>query len=179
MSAWACSSAAVRGFTMVEMIVVLILVGVLSASAVPLMSNATGMRDQAWHDAALSALRFARATAVSHRRVVCATFTNSSVSLTIALLRTSPSCAGTLLGPEGSAVFDSSRNASATTTLSYSDRDAGTSSSLGQAATLYFQPDGRVTSSFSGAMTTRNWAWTIVPSSAEAITLEGAAGYAY
>ncbi len=164
---------------MVEMIVVLILVGVLSATAVPLMSNATGMRDQAWHDAALSALRMARATAVSHRRVVCATFTNSSVSLTISLLRTSPSCTGTLLGPDGSAVFDASRNTSATTTLGYSDRDAGTTSSLGQAATVYFQPDGRATSNFSGVMTTRNWGWTIVPSGAETITLEGAAGYAY
>jgi MSHA pilin protein MshC len=164
---------------MLELIVAMTVVAVLSASLLPKFTNVDGLRDQAWRDGAISAMRHARSAAMSHRRVVCATFNNSSVSLTIALLRTSTSCAGTLMGPDGTATFARSRNTTATTPITYVVRDTATSSALGQTATVYFQPDGRVSNTFSGAMSVRNWGWTLAPTGASTITLEGTTGYAY
>ena len=67
------SSARCRGFTTIELVAVIVLMGVLAVVALPRMEGALAQRSDHWRDQVLAALRHAQATAQSHRRLVCAT----------------------------------------------------------------------------------------------------------
>ncbi len=67
---------------MVEMITVIVILGILAVVAIPRMSNAE-YRTQEFRDKVVSALRYAQKSAVSHRRMVCVTFTTTTVTLTM------------------------------------------------------------------------------------------------
>lgn len=125
-----------RGFTLPELVIVLVLLGVLAAVALPRLQGAVAMHETAWRDQVTAALRHARATAIGHRRLVCATVTSGSVQLAIAAAHGATTCTATLPGPDGHADWARSTTAVATTVT--------------PAGTLYFQPSGRVTSDGAG-----------------------------
>ncbi len=160
--------AGVRGFTMVELIVVMVIVSILAVTAVPALTGSVGMRDLAWHDATLGALRHARATALAHRRVVCVAFSGNTVSLTMASANPAVSCDATPATVDGSSVFASSGNSSATTIVKL----AG----VAYAGALHFQPDGRVTTNLAGTSTGQ---WTITMTAADVVVVDGVTGYAH
>ena len=92
-----------RGFTLIELIMVLVIIGVLAVFAVPRMFNANDFNARGFHDETLAYLRFAQKTAIAQRRTVCVSFTSTTVSLGLASAAATPSCAAaaTLTGPRG------------------------------------------------------------------------------
>lgn len=72
-----------RGFTLVELIIVIVLLGVLAVYAVPRMLNSNDFNARGFHDVTLAYLRYAQKTAIAQRRTVCASFTGNSVALQI------------------------------------------------------------------------------------------------
>jgi MSHA pilin protein MshC len=124
------------GFTLPELIGVMILVAVLAAVALPKFDAAISLRGDAWRDEVVSALRHAHQTAVSHRRLVCAVVGATTVTLTIAANNPASACTASLPGPDGGSA--------------YTTATGGTTASVSPAGTLYFQPSGRVTSDGAG-----------------------------
>lgn len=97
-------AANVRGFTLIELIMVIVILGVLAVFAAPRMFNNDAFNARGFHDETLAYLRYAQKTAVAQRRTVCVTFTTTtSLSLAIASAAATTSCAstGTLTGPKG------------------------------------------------------------------------------
>ncbi len=125
-----------RGFTLPELVTVLVLVGVLAAVAVPRLDAAFALRDAAWRDQVVAALRHARSTAMSHRRLVCASVATGEVRLSIATTHPASTCTVPVPGPDAHAAFARDTSAAAT--------------ALSPAGTIYFQPSGRVTGDGAG-----------------------------
>jgi MSHA pilin protein MshC len=149
-----------RGFTMAELIVVIVIIGILAVVAGPKISGVLGAQDDAWHDQAVAALRQAQKTAVASRRLVCAVVASGSVTLSIAGANPASTCTSTLTGLDGTANAASTRSTAAT--------------SVSPQATLYFQPNGQVSTDGAGAAVS-NFSVTIATEAT--INVVGATGY--
>lgn len=149
---------------MVELVMVIVILGILAVVALPRMSDSSAFRSAAFQDEVVAALRYAQKTAVSHRRLVCATFTTTTVTLTIAAANPSVACSATTLNaPDGNVAFARSLDpANVTTTI---------------VGPIYFQPSGIVTSTGDGTTGT-NFSAT-VSGMTSAITVVGATGLIY
>ena len=92
-----------RGFTLVELVMVLVVMGVLAAVAMPKILNISGFDARGFHDQSLAYLRYAQKTAVAQRRTVCVAFTTTSITLTMASASGVSNCStpATLVGPQG------------------------------------------------------------------------------
>ena len=87
MRVYKCSDkivAQLRGFTLVELIMVIVIVGVLAVAALPRFWDRQVFDSRGFYDETLSALRYAQKTAIAQRRNVCAAFTANTVTFTIA-----------------------------------------------------------------------------------------------
>ena len=72
-----------RGFTLIELVMVLVLLGVLAVYAAPKVLNTGDFSARGFHDETLGMLRYAQKTAIAHRRTVCVTPGATGVTLTI------------------------------------------------------------------------------------------------
>lgn len=123
-----------RGFTTVELVVVMVLIGVLAAIGVPALVGDNSFAAATFGDEVASSLRSAQKTAVARRRLVCATVDTSSVTLRMADRPGAAGC-GIALDADGAAT-----TASGVTATTH---------------TLYFQPNGLITPSPTGRETAR------------------------
>ena len=72
-----------RGFTLVELIMVIVILGVLAVYAAPRMFNTDDFKARGFHDETLSLLRYAQKTAIAQRRTVCVTLAATGVTMTV------------------------------------------------------------------------------------------------
>jgi MSHA pilin protein MshC len=114
-----------RGFTMVELILVMVLIGVLAAIGVPRLMGDNSVAAAAFGEEVAGALRTAQKTAVARRRLVCASVDATQVTLSMAA-RPGEGC---------SIALDADRYATTAGGVAASTR------------TLYFQPNGLITAS--------------------------------
>lgn len=93
--------AAQHGFTLVELIVTMLIVGILAVAVLPRFSGRQAFDSRGFYDEVIATLRYAQKAAIAKRRFVCVTLTSSSVSLRYGATGT---CAdGALLNPSGKA----------------------------------------------------------------------------
>lgn len=126
-----------RGFTLVELIAVVLLLAALSVVVLPRLGQSLSLRDAAWRDQVLAGLQQARSLAAGHRRLVCATVATGELRLAIAGTNPASSCNQNLAGADGDA--------------RWAHDASGLAVTVSPAGTLYFQPDGRITSDGAGA----------------------------
>ena len=125
-----------HGFTMVELIAVLLLVGVLAVVALPRLNGALALRSAGWRDQVKAGVLHARTLARGHRRLACLSLATGEIRLSLASANPASSCNFTVLGSNADP-----RWAVDTNNIVLSVSPAGT---------LYFQPDGRITSDGAG-----------------------------
>lgn len=69
-----------KGYTLVELVIVIIVVGILAATIMPRFANRADFDQAGFHDQAASALQYARKIAVASRRYVCITGNTTGLS---------------------------------------------------------------------------------------------------
>lgn len=91
-----------RGFTVVELIMVTVILGVVAAYAAPRLLNLSDFYARGFHDETLGYLRYAQKTAIAHRRTVCIAFSANTLTLTLAAHSSATTCTLPLNGSTGS-----------------------------------------------------------------------------
>lgn len=76
-------SPASAGFTFTELIVILLVIGILAAVAIAKLTNFNVIQQRSEYDKVVSAIQYARTTAIAQRRYVCVGITATAVSLTL------------------------------------------------------------------------------------------------
>lgn len=124
-----------HGFTMVELILVIVLIGVLAAVGIPRLMGEDFTKAVVFGDQVASTLRQAQKTAVARRRLVCVETTATTLRLRI---RTSPVRP---LATDGAAACNA-----ALAGVSDGDWDSADArvTMANAPATLFFHPDGTI-----------------------------------
>lgn len=155
------------GFTLIELIATLIVIGILAVIVTPRFFGTHGFEERGFHDETIAALRYAQKAAIAQHRLTCVTFTAKTVSVRIASTNP-PATAGTcdtdLQGADGKTPF--LVDATADTKYRNADVKFANSATL---PSLTFDPLGRS----NAAATLQVYGHT------SAITIEAETGYVH
>lgn len=150
------------GFTLIELVMVIVMLGVLAIYAAPRMFNSGDFYARGFHDETLAFLRYAQKTAIAQRRTVCVAFTTNSATLNMASAAATTTCNTALQGPKG----DSPATITARTGVTYSSTPTD----------FNFDGLGQPITSLGVAMAKQ----TIqVSNAAKSITVQAATGYVH
>jgi MSHA pilin protein MshC len=81
-----------RGFTLIELITVMMIVGVMAVAVMPRFFDRSGFDARGFFDETQALLRYAQKSAVAQRRTVCVSVGSSGVTLRIASAANSNAC---------------------------------------------------------------------------------------
>lgn len=121
------------GFTLVELVIVIVLVGVLAVVALPRFSGKHGFEERGFRDQVVAGLRHAQKAAIGSRRMVRADFSAASVQFSIRACANGSACT-----PEYVALL-----MPGSSTASITAAAARSSDFLSYPASVVFEPSGR------------------------------------
>jgi MSHA pilin protein MshC len=110
------------GFTLVELLMVMVLVGIMASVALPNLSNVMATQSPGYRDQMMATINYARKIAVSQRRYVCVSIASTSITLTsdagLPVNHTSGTCPKALALPSGGNVITAPKNVTASPAVS-------------------------------------------------------------
>jgi len=102
------------GFTLVELVTVMSLIGIMAFFALPKLTQVMALQSSGYKDQVMATIDYARKIAVAQRRHVCVSIAASTVTVTsdrgLPSSHVNGTCASTLLLPSGSNVITAPNN---------------------------------------------------------------------